>query len=92
MSWHDTRTLLALIVALIAGAAGVLALTSARAGGLTGVFISVTTIPAAGNNSFTVEGGGKEEDITVNMPPGGGDATVTTTSTIPVFAQAPPPA
>lgn len=37
------------IVALIAGAAGVLALTSARAGGLTGVFISVTTIPAAGN-------------------------------------------
>jgi len=38
-----------LIVALIAGAAGVLALTSARAGGLTGVFISVTTIPAAGN-------------------------------------------
>jgi len=38
-----------LIVAVIAGAAGVLALTSARAGGLTGVFISVTTIPAAGN-------------------------------------------
>ncbi len=38
-----------LIVALIAGAAGVLALTSHRAGGLTGVFISVTTIPAAGN-------------------------------------------
>ena len=38
-----------LIVAMIAGAAGVLALTSSRAGGLTGVFISVTTIPAAGN-------------------------------------------
>lgn len=38
-----------LVVALIAGAAGVLALTSDRAGGLTGVFISVTTIPAAGN-------------------------------------------
>lgn len=37
------------IVALIAGAAGVLALTSDRAGGLTGVFISVTTIPASGN-------------------------------------------
>jgi uncharacterized hydrophobic protein (TIGR00271 family) len=38
-----------LIVALIAGAAGVLALTSSRSGGLVGVFISVTTIPASGN-------------------------------------------
>lgn len=38
-----------LIVALIAGIAGVLAITSQRAGGLVGVFISVTTIPAAGN-------------------------------------------
>lgn len=38
-----------LVVAVVAGAAGVLSLTSARMGGLTGVFISVTTIPAAGN-------------------------------------------
>ncbi len=37
------------IVAVIAGAAGVLSLTSARTGGLSGVFISVTTVPAAGN-------------------------------------------
>jgi uncharacterized membrane protein len=37
------------IVALIAGAAGVLAMTSDRPGGLTGVFISVTAIPAAAN-------------------------------------------
>lgn len=37
------------IVAVIAGAAGVLSLTSARSGGLAGVFISVTTVPAAGN-------------------------------------------
>ncbi len=36
-------------VAVIAGAAGVLSLTSDRIGGLSGVFISVTTIPAAGN-------------------------------------------
>jgi uncharacterized hydrophobic protein (TIGR00271 family) len=36
------------IVAVIAAAAGVLSLTSARIGGLTGVFISVTTVPAAG--------------------------------------------
>ncbi|PID53622.1 MAG: hypothetical protein CSA58_08895 [Micrococcales bacterium] len=37
------------IVAVVAAAAGVLALTSERLGGLAGVFISVTTIPAAGN-------------------------------------------
>ena len=37
------------IVAIIAAAAGVLSLTSARVGGRSGVFISVTTVPAAGN-------------------------------------------
>ena len=37
------------IVAIIAAAAGVLSLTSDRLGGLSGVFISVTTVPAAGN-------------------------------------------
>lgn len=37
-----------LIVALLAGAAGMLALTSARSAALVGVFISVTTVPAAG--------------------------------------------
>ena len=40
------------IVALIAAAAGVLSLTSAKVGGLSGVFISVTTVPAAGNVSL----------------------------------------
>jgi uncharacterized hydrophobic protein (TIGR00271 family) len=37
------------VVAVIAAAAGVLSLTSAKVGGLSGVFISVTTVPAAGN-------------------------------------------
>lgn len=37
------------VVALVAASAGVLALTSARVGALSGVFISVTTIPAAAN-------------------------------------------
>ena len=37
-----------LIVALLAGAAGMLALTSAKSAALVGVFISVTTVPAAG--------------------------------------------
>lgn len=36
------------IVALLAGAAGMLALTSEKSGALIGVFISVTTVPAAG--------------------------------------------
>ncbi|MDI5980643.1 DUF389 domain-containing protein [Amycolatopsis magusensis] len=37
-----------LIVALLAGAAGMLSLTSAKSAALVGVFISVTTVPAAG--------------------------------------------
>ena len=36
-----------LIIALLAGAAGMLSLTSAKSGALVGVFISVTTVPAA---------------------------------------------
>jgi uncharacterized hydrophobic protein (TIGR00271 family) len=36
-----------LIVAMLAGVAGMLALTSAKSAGLVGVFISVTTVPAA---------------------------------------------
>lgn len=52
-----------LIVAVIAGAAGVLALTSSRSGGLTGVFISVTTIPAAGNVALGLAFGAWQEVI-----------------------------
>jgi uncharacterized hydrophobic protein (TIGR00271 family) len=37
------------VVAVLAGTAGVLSLTSSRVGGLAGVFISVATIPAAAN-------------------------------------------
>ena len=37
------------VVAVIAAAAGVLSLTSSKVGGISGVFISVTTIPAAAN-------------------------------------------
>ncbi|TQL70045.1 putative hydrophobic protein (TIGR00271 family) [Nocardioides albertanoniae] len=49
------------IVALIAAAAGVLALTSARVGNLSGVFISVTTIPAAANVALGLAFGLGEE-------------------------------
>ncbi|WP_433329307.1 DUF389 domain-containing protein [Spirillospora sp. CA-294931] len=37
------------IVALLAGAAGVLSLTAGKSSALVGVFIAVTTVPAAGN-------------------------------------------
>jgi uncharacterized hydrophobic protein (TIGR00271 family) len=61
------------IVAVIAAAAGVLSLTSARVGGLSGVFISVTTVPAAGNIALgTAFGAGSEvwgsmAQLTVNL-------------------------
>ncbi|MEU2350378.1 DUF389 domain-containing protein [Modestobacter sp. NPDC049651] len=38
-----------LVVAVLAGIAGVLSLTAGRSGALVGVFISVTTVPAAGD-------------------------------------------
>src|SRR5262249_25836221 len=41
--------LTALIVAVLAGAAGVISLSRARSGGLVGVFVSITTIPGAAN-------------------------------------------
>jgi uncharacterized hydrophobic protein (TIGR00271 family) len=42
------------IVALLAGAAGVLSLTAGQSSALVGVFISVTTVPAAGNIAVAV--------------------------------------
>jgi uncharacterized hydrophobic protein (TIGR00271 family) len=42
------------IVALLAGAAGVLSLTAGKSSALVGVFISVTTVPAAGNLAVAV--------------------------------------
>jgi uncharacterized hydrophobic protein (TIGR00271 family) len=48
------------VVAVLAGVAGVLSLTSAKSGALVGVFISVTTVPAAA-------------DIAVSLALGGGD-------------------
>jgi uncharacterized hydrophobic protein (TIGR00271 family) len=42
------------VVALLAGAAGVLSLTAGRSSALVGVFISVTTVPAAGNLALAI--------------------------------------
>jgi uncharacterized hydrophobic protein (TIGR00271 family) len=49
------------VVAVLAGVAGVLSLTSARSGALVGVFISVTTVPAAGEIALALAlGGGRD--------------------------------
>ncbi|MFE7750812.1 DUF389 domain-containing protein [Streptomyces sp. NPDC057428] len=45
--WHPDWT--SFVVALLAGTAGTLSLTSAKSGALIGVAISVTTVPAAAN-------------------------------------------
>ncbi len=61
------------VVAFIAGIAGVLSLTSAKSRALVGVFISVTTVPAAGNFAValafwdTAAMGGSAVQLAVNM-------------------------
>lgn len=50
-----------ILVAVIAAAAGVLSSTSAKIGGLSGVFVSVTTIPAAGNIALGLAFGVRSE-------------------------------
>jgi len=49
------------VVAVLAGIAGVLSLTSAKSGALVGVFISVTTVPAAADMALAVALGGSAE-------------------------------
>ncbi|MGW0394188.1 DUF389 domain-containing protein [Streptomyces sp. NPDC003042] len=61
------------IVALLAGAAGVLSLTSAKSGALVGVAISVTTVPAAANAAVALSYGdlgqmwGSAEQLLLNL-------------------------
>jgi uncharacterized hydrophobic protein (TIGR00271 family) len=49
------------VVAVLAGIAGVLSLTSAKSGALVGVFISVTTVPAAADKGFSLAHGGGDQ-------------------------------
>jgi uncharacterized hydrophobic protein (TIGR00271 family) len=61
------------IVAMLAGVAGVLSLTTAKSGALIGVLISVTTIPAAANVGVAAayadweEFGGALAQLTINL-------------------------
>ncbi|MEV6756078.1 DUF389 domain-containing protein [Streptomyces sp. NPDC051214] len=49
------------VVAVLAGAAGMLSLTSAKSGALVGVAISVTTVPAAANAAVALSYGDAEQ-------------------------------
>ncbi|WP_309711087.1 DUF389 domain-containing protein [Pseudolysinimonas sp.] len=49
------------IVALLAGCAGILSLTSAKSSALVGVFISITTVPAAATIALTLAVGAWDE-------------------------------
>jgi uncharacterized hydrophobic protein (TIGR00271 family) len=53
-SFIHSPDLFSVIVAVLAGLVGVVSLTEARAGALIGVFISVTTIPAAADIGLSV--------------------------------------
>lgn len=61
------------VVALLAGVAGTLSLTAGRSNALVGVFISVTTVPAAGNLALALalavphEIGGAAAQLGVNL-------------------------
>ncbi|MEV7417134.1 DUF389 domain-containing protein [Streptomyces sp. NPDC089919] len=61
------------VVAVLAGVAGVLSLTSAKAGALVGVAISVTTVPAAANAAVAMSYGefaqmwGSAEQLLLNL-------------------------
>lgn len=61
------------VVALLAGAAGTLSLTAGRTNALVGVFISVTTVPAAGNLALALalwvprEMGGAVAQLAINI-------------------------
>ena len=51
------------VVAALAGAAGMLSLTSAKSGALVGVAISVTTVPAAANAAVALAYGDMNQTV-----------------------------
>lgn len=69
--WHPDAW--SVVVALLAGAAGALALALSRTSTMVGVFISVTTVPAAGNLALGLatwqvsEIGGSAEQLGINI-------------------------
>lgn len=72
-SFIHSPDLFSVIVAVLAGLVGVVSLTEARAGALIGVFISVTTIPAAADIGLSVafgnwgDAGGSAAQLLLNV-------------------------
>ena len=72
-SFIHSPDLFSVIVAVLAGLVGVVSLTEARAGALIGVFISVTTIPAAADIGLSVafgnwaDAGGSAGQLLLNV-------------------------
>jgi uncharacterized hydrophobic protein (TIGR00271 family) len=69
----NTPNVFSVVVAILAGIVGVVSLTEARAGALIGVFISVTTIPAAADIGVSLafgswhEAGGSSLQLVLNV-------------------------
>ena len=69
----DAPNFFSVVVAILAGIVGVVSLTEARAGALIGVFISVTTIPAAADIGVSLafsswsEAGGSALQLLLNV-------------------------
>ncbi len=64
--WHPDMW--SFVVALVAGAAGVLAMAIQKTATMVGVFISVTTVPAAGNLALGLALGGAQRDLGLADP------------------------
>jgi uncharacterized hydrophobic protein (TIGR00271 family) len=69
----NSPNLFSVVVAVVAGLAGVISLTEAKAGALIGVFISITTIPAAADVGVSIafsswdETAGSAEQLALNV-------------------------
>ena len=69
----NSPNVFSVVVAILAGLVGVVSLTQARTGALIGVFISVTTIPAAADIGLSVafgswsEAGGSAVQLLLNV-------------------------
>ena len=76
-----------LVVAVLAGVAGVLSLTSAKSGALVGVFISVTTVPAAADMALSLALGGGPEFLSAATQLGVNLAGILVAATITLAVQ-----
>ena len=76
-----------LVVAVLAGVAGVLSLTSAKSGALVGVFISVTTVPAAADMAVSLALGGGPEFVSAATQLGINLAGITVAATATLALQ-----